>query len=271
MSIWVTPAGSIGTYTQQRQFTFDFQATTSLGGRIVYEIKTPWPPGSYVLRTIEVSPGVFVGRLTATPAYVNVPTSYSFDISATEVNYSGSYPNVQTFSLTVSNTVWQTNTDLGIFIELDTISVQLEAQPSIPGNRVSYELLNGALPASQNINSPLTLTTVQLPVPDLRWVAVISGTLGQVNDLITNTFTVRASELNGLNQVVSFRDRTFNLTVSGTTAPRFTSPAGTVLFSTQDSTWVSYEMQYSNPDPNTSVVISLASGSLPPGLEITSD
>jgi hypothetical protein len=260
MSTWVTPAGSIGTYTQQRQFTYTFQASTSLGGRIVYQLVGSWPPGTYNLKTFEPTSGVFVGILTATPAFVPVPTTYDFTISATEVTGMGSSPNNRAFSLTVGTTEWVTPNSLGGYVELSALSIQLEATPSVPGNTITYTLLNGNLPASNNINAPITLSGSGL----------ISGTLGQVSEITTSTFTVRALEYNTAltPELVSFRDRTFEISVSGTTAPTFITAAGSTILNILDSKWVDYQVLYSNPDPGTAVLITLASGNLPPGLEI---
>lgn len=268
MSTWVTSAGSIGTYTKQRQFTFNFNATPSLGGRIVYEIVGSWPPGSFRIETLNVSPGVFVGLLTATPDYVSIDQTYEFVISATEVTLTGSTPNPRTFTVTVSNTVWKTQSYLGSYIENNALNIPLAAAPSIAGHRISYELINGSLPAGQTVNTPLTLTTVQLPAPSLIWIGRISGTPGQVKELTKSTFTVRALEYNGLNQLVSFRDRTFTIDISGTTIPTFVTPSGT-SWTYYDSTWIETQIEYNNPDPDTQARITLAAGSLPPGLEIT--
>lgn len=268
MSTWVTPAGTIGTYTQQREFQFTFQASPSLGGVINYELIGSWPPGTFQLVTVKLSPTVWVGVLTATPAYVSVPTEFSFTISATEITSLGATLNPRTFTMTVSNTVWQTGQNLGGYTELTPLNIQIVAEPSIPGHRLIYSLLNGSLPAGQTVNTPLTVTTVQLPPPSNAWVGVISGTPGQVSTLTTSTFTVRATEYNGLNQQVCFRDRTFSIDISGTSAPSFVTPAGTTWVY-YDSTWVYNQIEWQDPDPGNDVVITLASGNLPPGLEIT--
>lgn len=261
MSAWVTPAGSIGTYTQQQTFVFNFQATTTLGGKLVYQVAGSWPPGSYRLTTLEPVPGTFVGQLTATPDFVAVATVYGFTISATEITGSGATTNPRVFTLTVNNTQWVTDSSLGGYVELSALSIQLEASPSVIGNTIVYTLLNGNLPASNNINSPLTLSSTGL----------ISGTPGQVSEITTSEFTVRAQELDGLGQQVSFRDRTFTLSISGTTTPSFIAASGSTLLSILDSRWVDYQVLYANPDPGTSAVITLAAGNLPPGLEITTD
>lgn len=268
MSTWVTPAGSIGTFTQQREFTFTFNASPSLGGVLNYELVGDWPPGAFQLTTVKTGPTSWTGVLTATPAYVPIATTYSFVVSATEITSFGGTPNPRTFTLTVNNTTWDTAPNLGGYTELTPLSIDIVAQPSIAGNRLSYSLINGSLPAGTSVNSPLTLTTVQLPPPSNAWVGTIAGTPGQVSSLTSSSFTVRATEYNGLNQQVSFRDRTFTIDISGTTAPSFITPAGTTWVY-YDSTWVYNQVEYQDPDPGNQVIISLASGNLPPGLEIT--
>lgn len=261
MSIWVTPAGSIGTYTQQRQFVYNFQATPNLGGKIVFQLQGIWPTGTFSLTTVELTPGIYTGILTATPDYVPVLTTYNFSISATEITGSGSNPNIRAFSLGVNTTQWAANSPafLGGYIELTPLNIQLEATPSVPGNTITYTLLNGNLPESNNVNSPIVLSSGGL----------ITGTPGQVSQTTTSRFTVRALEFNGLSQQVCFVDRTFSLDISGTTAPSFVTPAGSTLLNILDSTWVDYQVLISNPDPGTQAVITVAADALPPGLQIT--
>lgn len=272
MSTWVTPAGSIGTYTTQKTFAFQFEANASLGGRIVFELVGSWPPGSYRLQTTEPSPGVYRGTLTATSAYVRVPTTYNFVISATEIVATSNTTivnntNNRNFSVTIGTMVWQTDANLGEFTETLPISLQVVASPSVPGNKITYSLINGQFPASTSTATAITLTN---SLVSGVWTGIISGTPGQVKEITTSNFTIRATETHPTtNQLVSFVDRTFSISVSGTTAPSFVSAAGSVLFITQDSTWVNYQVQVESPDPQTVPVVSLVSGNLPPGLTIS--
>jgi photosystem II stability/assembly factor-like uncharacterized protein len=95
---------------------------------------------------------------------------------------------------------------------------------------------------------------------------LLSGTPDEVAEANTSEFTLRASEYDG-STLVGFRDRTFSMTVGGVTSPRFITPAGT-LFTVLDSTWVDFQIEVSNVDPNITYSVNLVVGDLPSGLQI---
>lgn len=251
MSNWITPAGSIGQYTQQQPLSFTFQAAPTLGGEIVYELgsSTPLPVGLSLDRN--------TGVLSGSPAYVSVNTVTNFEISATEVTSGGRFTNPRIFSITVSTLVWQTPSgSIGIFGEKTPLIYQFTATPSQSTNTVVYTKLNGQFPVG--LSEPLVLSSGGL----------LTGIPAETNQAETSTFTIRATEFQG-STVVGFRDRTFSITVDlGITAPTFTTPQG-ALFTINDSTWTSYQLEYTDPDSNPFVIITVALGELPPGLEIS--
>lgn len=122
------------------------------------------------------------------------------------------------------------------------------AEPVAPASTVTYTLLSGSLPTNLTLKSSNGL---------------ISGIPTLVTQNTTSTFTIRATDDLG-----NIRDRTFNITVSGTAVPQFTTPAGS-LKNLNDSTWTQIQVQYSNPDPTNTVIVDLQEGILPPGLEIS--
>jgi len=65
----------------------------------------------------------------------------------------------------------------------------------------------------------------------------------------------------------NLRDRTFNMTITGTAIPQFLTPNGSIL-TTQDSIWIETPIAYSNPKSDNPVIIQIREGTLPPGLEI---
>lgn len=143
--------------------------------------------------------------------------------------------------------IWNTATgSLGVYPSTIPLAVQLSASAVLPASSVHYNLLSGSLP-----------TGVSLTLDGL-----IYGTPTLVTAITQSTFTVRATD--NLNNI---RDRTFSISVSGSAIPQLTTPPGSLL-STQDSVWVDFPIQYSNPDPNNAVFIKLLEGTLPPGLEI---
>jgi hypothetical protein len=146
--------------------------------------------------------------------------------------------------------VWNTPAgSIGTF-PYGVVSVfELSASPVTPATSiVSYNLLAGSLPAGMTLS---TTTGVISGIPLL----VLSDTV--------STFTIRA-----IDNLDNLRDRTFNMTISGTAIPQFTTPAG-VLLSTQDSLWTQINIQYSNPDPTNEVIVEIQEGLLPLGLQLS--
>ena len=144
--------------------------------------------------------------------------------------------------------IWNTPAgSLGTFPSLLPVIFQLSASAQSPASSIiSYVLLCGVLPPGLSLDQD----------------GLITGTPALVTLATTSTFTVRVTDnLNNL------RDRTFSMVVLGAAIPNFTTPTGSLL-SVQDSIWVEIPIQYSNPDVNNTVIISLKEGLLPPGLEI---
>ena len=143
--------------------------------------------------------------------------------------------------------IWNTPAgSLGTFPSLLPATFQLSASAQSPASSISYALLCGVLSPGLSLDQD----------------GLITGTPTLVTLATTSTFTVRVTDnLNNL------RDRTFSTVVSGAAIPSFTTPGGSLL-SVQDSIWVEIPIQYSNPDVNNTVIISLKEGLLPSGLEI---
>lgn len=124
--------------------------------------------------------------------------------------------------------------------------VTVVATPISPATTVSYSLITGDLP------SGLTLSSA----------GVITGTAAAVSVDTIYRFTIRATDDLG-----NFRDRSFTITVTQSTAPQFTLPPYSSLLVTPDSVYVSQQVGYTNPSGGT-VYFMLTTGILPPGLEI---
>jgi hypothetical protein len=143
--------------------------------------------------------------------------------------------------------VWNTNAgSLGTYPSGLLLVSQLSASPVLPASSIQYTLLSGSLPSGVSLSED----------------GLITGTPVLVVADSTSAFTVRATD--NLNNI---RDRTFSIRISGAAIPNFTTPAG-VLLSTQDSYWIEFPIEYSNPSPSNPVVIELIEGALPLGLEI---
>lgn len=157
----------------------------------------------------------------------------------------------KTFLLTLSyvkgQPIWNTNAGtLGVYPALVPIELQLSATPLLPAVSVTYTLISGSLPNG-----------LELTVDGLLY--GIPQTVSQ--DTISN-FVIRATD-----NYSGIRDRTFSMTITGTAIPEFTTSPGT-LFTTLDSLWIEYQIQYTNPIPNNLISIRILQGELPTGLEI---
>jgi hypothetical protein len=143
--------------------------------------------------------------------------------------------------------IWNTPAgNIGAFASGSIIRFQLSASPVSPATSLTYQLISGQLPAGVSINN----------------VGLLIGNTQPEIENTTYTFTVRVTDNNQ-----NIRDRTFSIIMSGVDAPEFVTPAGTVL-TTFDSIWVEFPIEYSVPIPDTSVIVNLVQGRLPPGLEI---
>lgn len=146
--------------------------------------------------------------------------------------------------------IWTTpQGSIGSYPALFTIAFQFNASAVLPATTLTYSLLSGSLPNGLSLNSE----------------GLLSGTPSLVTSETTSTFTVRITD--NLNNI---RDRTFLITISGSSIPQFTTPEGSLLNS-EDSIWVEIPIIYSNPYQNNPVIIEVKEGSLPPGLEINSE
>jgi hypothetical protein len=93
-----------------------------------------------------------------------------------------------------------------------------------------------------------------------------------VNSDTTSVFAVRAyTKKTVLGQVVIDRlaDRTFSLTVTGQNPPQFITPTGNVGTFYDGTPIDPIQIQISDPDPGDTTIITVAAGTLPPGLSIS--
>lgn len=151
----------------------------------------------------------------------------------------------------------------GVFYQVPLLAYD----PADPGaDNVSFRLIAGTLPQGVSVRD----TGVIEGVP--QTVSVVAGVPEQVGADITSKFTIRAFTLttvNGQQVIDRFRDRTFELTVTGQDVPEFITPTGQIL-QTYDGDWVRYQINFNDGDLNDGVRVQLAAGSLPPGLTLSS-
>ena len=143
--------------------------------------------------------------------------------------------------------IWSTASgSIGSFPSLNTVYYQLSASPVLPATSITYSLLSGILPPELNVNTN----------------GLISGIPNLISNTYTNQFVVRATDNLG-----NIADRTFSMTITGTTIPTFATPNGNIL-TQNDSVWIEIPIEYNNPIAANPVVIHVVQGLLPPGLEI---
>lgn len=150
---------------------------------------------------------------------------------------------------------WQNSAgSLGSYPAGSVISMQFVALSDDLSSVVTYKLLSGNFPTGTKTD-PFSISIT----------GFLTGTLDVVSQQETYTFTIRAFDQYG-----NIRDRTFSLTTLVAELPSFVQPSGK-LFAIYDSTWLDYQVQYVNPVSTNIVTISKTSGTLPPGLYLTSD
>jgi hypothetical protein len=148
--------------------------------------------------------------------------------------------------------IWVTTAgSLGTYSPGKYLHVTLFAKPPRVGLEIQYKLLNGSLPAG-------------ITLKNKNEVSIIDGTSTLIPNDTTYTFTIRAYDMFG-----SVADRTFSIKILGSLQPSFTTPSGNIL-TVNDSTWVEFQLEYSKAAVASSTNITLNTGILPPGLEITS-
>ena len=147
----------------------------------------------------------------------------------------------------------------GVFYSIPLVAVA-------PPDTVYYQVIAGSLPVGMYVDesgilggNPSAQATAQgIPAP--------------VPIDITSKFAVRAYTervVSGHTVIDRLADRTFTITVTGQNTPTFVTPPGTVA-TYYDGTQVSgLQIQTFDPDIYATAVVTLISGSLPPGLTIS--
>ena len=143
---------------------------------------------------------------------------------------------------------------LGKYVSYTKLALQFYVDSDNLSSIISYKLLSGELP--QGIaTDPVYINEFGL----------LTGTLEDIVNESSYNFTVRATD-----QFGSIKDRTFSLTVAASALPLFTTPPGS-LMNILDCTFVNKKIEYSNPNSDNIVTVSLSSGTLPPGLYVRPD
>jgi hypothetical protein len=239
--VWVTPAGNLGTIPEGVFYSTPLQAVEPL-------------------RTI--TPTLVFGDGTVVTVTFATQSSIPYDVG-TDIVLVGFTPSVYNGSYTVltasKNNVTLLSTASGTVTVMGTIS----NTPDV----VFYQLIAGNLPPGMQINQNGLLNGIP------QAVTTIQGVPSQVSRNVTSKFAIRAYnqiQIDGVTVINRLADRTFELTVSGQDAPQWITPAGQITQLYDESTVLGIQLRYSDADPDDVVEIRLVSGTLPPGLNISS-
>jgi hypothetical protein len=138
----------------------------------------------------------------------------------------------------------------GVFYQVQLVATDPD-HPLDP-TAVTYRVIAGALPPGIECTTTGSLQGVPY-------------TINSINN-VNSRFTIRAST----NTIPArFADRTFDFTVIAQVPPVFVTPAGNVGTFYDGAPIAPIQIQISDPNPGDNVVISLAAGSLPPGLKLS--
>jgi hypothetical protein len=152
--------------------------------------------------------------------------------------------------------IWQTAAgSLGVIPEGVFYQQTLTATDADSGP-VVYTVIAGSLPAGVQCTTTGQIVGVPTATTSLQ------GVPTSVNQDVTSKFVIRATATGRI------ADRTFEITVTGNDVPLFITPAGSIG-TFYDGDEVDIQIQYTDDDPDDTVVVSLASGLLPPGLTIS--
>lgn len=145
----------------------------------------------------------------------------------------------------------------GVFYQIPLSAIDVD------GNPVYFELIAGHLPAGMQIKK--TGIIAGIPKSSIN----IQGAPVDVAADTTSKFAIRAYTeviINGAAVIDRLVDRTFTLTITGQALPDFITPAGRIGTYIDGSLVSNLKIEFTDPDPNDNVKISIVSGQLPPGL-----
>jgi len=141
----------------------------------------------------------------------------------------------------------------------------IPVQASAGNETVYFKLIAGRLPAGIQVTSNGYIQGI--PQNKIS----IQGVPTQVSRDVISQFAIRAYTnrvVNGQTIIDRLSDRTFTITVAGQNVPDFVTPPGRIG-SYYDGTEVHTQIEFTDSDPDDTVIVKLLSGSLPPGLVLT--
>jgi hypothetical protein len=155
--------------------------------------------------------------------------------------------------------------NLGTIAEGAFYQIPLQAYEPTISDPVFFEVIAGQLPTGIQVTPDGLLSGIPQTIGEVR------GVPTEVGADITSKFAVRAYTvvtIHGQTVINRLADRTFTITVTGQDAPEFVTPPGKVATVFDGSLITGIQIEYTDPDPNDTVIIRLVSGALPPGCTI---
>ena len=240
--VWITPPGSLGVVPEGTYYSVPLRATdTDLidinyiqgDGEVVTVIFDSQPTSPY-----QIGDQIIIAGAT--------PPSYNGTFTALSGNLT---------QVTFSSTNTQQYTGGG------TVS-------TVP-SEIYYKVIAGALPSGIQCTQDGYIQGVPTNVVTVAQETVTAGID------VTSKFAIRAyttTVINGVRIINRLADRTFTITVAGQNTPSWITPPGSLGQFFDGSLLIpGIQLQYTN-DNNTGVppAISLVTGSLPPGLTVSS-
>jgi len=140
---------------------------------------------------------------------------------------------------------------VGVFYSVQLVAID-PAHPMDP-TAVTYRVIAGALPLGIECTAAGLLTGVPY----------VTG----LDTTVNSRFVIRASTTT---IPPRFSDRTFDFTVIAQAPPVFVTPAGNVGTFYDGGPIVPVQIVTSDPNPGSTIVVTLAAGTLPPGLTLSS-
>lgn len=134
------------------------------------------------------------------------------------------------------------------------------------GDTVFFELIAGSLPTGMQIQQTGLMTGIPKATVNVQ------GVPEQVSRDVTSKFAIRAytrRTVNGVTVINRLADRTFTLTITGQDVPQWVTPPGQIAQFFDGTLVTDLQVEYTDVDPDDTVVVTLVSGSLPPGLSIS--
>jgi len=139
---------------------------------------------------------------------------------------------------------------------------------AVADDTVYYQVIAGTIPPGIQINE----TGILSGSP--QSVATVQGVPLDVTRDTTSQFVVRAYTVHtaaGISIPNTLADRTFSITVAGSTLVNWTTPAGRIATYNDGTQVYNLPVEYTTLDPNSINVVTLIEGELPPGLTISTD